>query len=348
MAGNGGGREGPWARSRNDGATEWPRSDRADRVGNEWRGHGVRSGTELNRLLAMMDVAVRHLDRRRLDGIIEQAAAMPGCVGFAYVSSGRAGLTSPDRHARRCDAGTMILIPAGLNMSFAAEPDGEAAELVIGVAEVRLSGAGLLDRIKVPIFAALGDSALVRHSVEALAGLGSGDRSAVGAGPLADSLMKTCILTVLMDFFGRPGIDLKIIGALADPRLATVIASVLERPQEPHSLASMAERAGLSRSAFSRLFAEAMGQPPTEFVGKTRLYYAAEILRSSAAPIKTVAGSVGFSSRSHFSRAFREAYGVDPTAYRQAQAIDRAPPVRQDLKEIGTIAARNAARPAAK
>ena len=63
-----------------------------------------------------------------------------------------------------------------------------------------------------------------------------------------------------------------------------------------------------------------MGQSPTEFVAKTRLYYAAELLRTSGAPIKSVAVSVGFSSRSHFSHAFRAAYGIDPTAYRQGQS----------------------------
>ena len=55
---------------------------------------------------------------------------------------------------------------------------------------------------------------------------------------------------------------------------------------------------------------------PMRFVTVTRLHRAAELLRSTAMPIKMIAGIVGFSSRSHFSHAFRDAYGVDPLNFR--------------------------------
>jgi AraC-like DNA-binding protein len=230
--------------------------------------------------------------------------------------------------------GAMTLIPAGMASSFRAGPGDEGCTLVIGQAEVRLSAFGLLKRVKAPIFADLAHSPLVALCMSELVKLSLDDPVALGAGAMANSLMKFCILSLFQDFFGRPGIDLKIISALADPRLAPVIAAVLEQPQAAHTLPAMAAMAGLGRSTFARLFAEAMGQPPTEFVAKTRLYYAAELLRTGNAPVKAVAMSVGFSSRSHFSRAFREAYGADPTAYRQQQTGDPQTPVPQDLKRI--------------
>lgn len=57
---------------------------------------------------------------------------------------------------------------------------------------------------------------------------------------------------------------------------------------------------------------------PMEFVDKTRLHHAAELLRSTNVPIKVIAGSIGFASRSHFSRAFRDAYSTDPSTFRRA------------------------------
>ena len=60
-----------------------------------------------------------------------------------------------------------------------------------------------------------------------------------------------------------------------------------------------------------------------EFVAKTRLHHAAELLRGTDLPVKAIAASIGFASRSHFSRAFRAAYGRDPRAYRR---LSPAPP----------------------
>jgi len=45
------------------------------------------------------------------------------------------------------------------------------------------------------------------------------------------------------------------------------------------------------------------------------------LLRSTAMPVKTVAGTVGFASRSHFSRAFRDVYGIDPLNFRATSEL---------------------------
>lgn len=294
----------------------------------------MRSAAELDRLLKMMDVGAARIAHHEPVVRHDEPAAPAGHVVIAYVAAGAVAVTVGDRAARRCGHGWMVLIPASLPSSFRGVEDGEPPGLVIGLAEVRLSGAAMLDRVKVPIFADLRETPLVAPAMAELARLAAAPDAAMPAGALSAALMKTCILILLQDFFRRPGIDLKIIGALADDRLASVIAAVLERPQEPHSLTSMAALAGLSRSTFSRLFDEAMGQPPTEFVAKTRLYHAAEQLRTGGAPVKAVAASVGFSSRSHFSRAFRDAYGLDPTAYRQRHAGPAAAAIPQDLRKI--------------
>lgn len=301
----------------------------------------MRSLAELDRLLAMMEVTVEHAERHCIGPRVEQEPPRAGVVLACYVTAGRTGLVTTRRRPRSCDAGAMIIVPAGLESAFVADPDGAPGQLVISRVGVCVSGAGLLDRVRVPIVADLSASPVVSLAIDELLRLSGEDAQRLGSFALSNSLMKICILAVLRDFFGRPGIDLKIVSALADPRLAAVIAAVLERPHGAHSLASMADDAGLSRSTFSRLFAEAMGQSPMEFVAKTRLYYAAELLRTSKAPIKAVAMQVGFSSRSHFSRAFREAYGTDPTSYRRERTGMSPAPVAQDLREIDRQNARN-------
>ena len=109
-------------------------------------------------------------------------------------------------------------------------------------------------------------------------------------------------------------------GALADTRLSGAVMAVLHRPAAPHTVATLADVAGMSRSTFARHFVDAFEISPMEFVAKTRLYHAAIMLKNSKLPIKVIAGSIGYSSRSHFSRAFRDAYGVDPSAFRDDYA----------------------------
>ena len=95
---------------------------------------------------------------------------------------------------------------------------------------------------------------------------------------------------------------------------------MLDRPAASHTVASLAHRTEMSRSAFARLFSDEMGTSPMAFVGRVRLHRAAELLGSTGLPVGEIATIVGFASRSHFSRAFSAAYGVDPSGFRDRAA----------------------------
>jgi AraC-like DNA-binding protein len=112
-----------------------------------------------------------------------------------------------------------------------------------------------------------------------------------------------------------------------DKRLASAIAAVISRPQDGHTVDSLASTAGMSRARFCHHFSLAFRCSPKEFVRSVRLSSAAKLLNGSTLPVKAVAASVGYASRSHFSRAFQERYGVDPSAYREN-------PVRAPLQHV--------------
>ncbi|MEV7807835.1 helix-turn-helix transcriptional regulator [Microbispora sp. NPDC088329] len=80
---------------------------------------------------------------------------------------------------------------------------------------------------------------------------------------------------------------------------------------------SLGRRAGLSRAAFSRRFAQFVGQPPLTYVTWWRLNTAAHMLRDSDAPLSEIAGAVGYGSEFVFANAFRREYGMAPGRYRR-------------------------------
>jgi transcriptional regulator GlxA family with amidase domain len=112
--------------------------------------------------------------------------------------------------------------------------------------------------------------------------------------------------------------DVWTVAAAADRRrLGAALRAVQADPGYPHSLASLAVVAGMSRSSFAKAFVAAFGMTPMTYVLRVRLRHGAELLRGGAGPIKVVASGAGFASRSHFSRAFKAVYGLDPSAYRK-------------------------------
>ena len=83
---------------------------------------------------------------------------------------------------------------------------------------------------------------------------------------------------------------------------------------EPHTLGSLARRAGMSPFHFARVFRELVGVPPHRYLTNVRLERAAERLRAGAGVTET-ALDCGIGNLSHFIRLFRRAYGVPPSRF---------------------------------
>ena len=73
----------------------------------------------------------------------------------------------------------------------------------------------------------------------------------------------------------------------------------------------------LNRNYFSRKFKKVMGCSPQEFLIHQRLTNAAELMRLTALPIKTVAAQCGYHNQFHFSQAFKKYYGLPPQEWRK-------------------------------
>lgn len=109
-----------------------------------------------------------------------------------------------------------------------------------------------------------------------------------------------------------------------DPRVAAVTALIQRRFAEPLGVDDFARAARSSRFHMSRLFRDALGISPYQYLIRVRVERAAERLRQSDASVTEVALDVGFQDLGRFARAFRAQLGDSPAAYaRRARAASR-------------------------
>ena len=298
----------------------------------------------LDRLLVTLDVAVEAFAICEIKRGLRLVARPKNAIEIHYVLAGMMHLMTPGADPIVCGPGSLVVIPPRMPQTIAADDmpahnvlavescsivqDGmllfDAAQggigdlrVVCGAIAASVSGSyGLLDGVRAPIVEELGDQEIVRNAYATM--LDELNRPGLGSRALTGALMKTCLMMMLRRHFAHAGQETRLLGALSDPRLGRAVAAVLDRPAQPHSVGALAAVAGMSRSAFAREFSRTFKLSPMEFVARTRLHHAAQMLRSTTVPIKVVAASAGFSSRSHFSRAFRDSYGADPSSFRKA------------------------------
>lgn len=105
------------------------------------------------------------------------------------------------------------------------------------------------------------------------------------------------------------------LSALSDKHMSLAIASMHHDPGCSWTLQSLAERVGMSRSAFALRFRETVGATPMEYLTRWRMLLAADRLKNSSEGLSGIAQSLGYESESAFGKAFRRVMGCSPRQY---------------------------------
>jgi AraC family transcriptional regulator len=105
-------------------------------------------------------------------------------------------------------------------------------------------------------------------------------------------------------------------GRLSEAALRSVTDYVGDNVSGDLSLSGMAAAANLSPFHFARTFKRTTGLSPHQYVLRTRMERAQELLENTELQIGEVAKRVGFASPSHFSQQFRRIIGVAPSNLR--------------------------------
>lgn len=177
---------------------------------------------------------------------------------------------------------------------------------------------GLFDNLRSPIVEDVSQSDFMRSLFAAT--LEETAQPGIGTQALTEAMMKQCLILLLRRHLTKLDVASPFFALLGDRRLASAVASVVERPAAAHTVDSLAVTAGMSRSTFAARFAEVFQQTPIDFVQHVRLRLGADLLQTTDLPINLIASSVGYASRSYFTRAFRAAYATDPKSFRASAA----------------------------
>jgi AraC-like DNA-binding protein len=102
---------------------------------------------------------------------------------------------------------------------------------------------------------------------------------------------------------------------LADVRLARAIRQMHGDPARSWTVADLAKKAALSRSAFFNRFTRALGMAPMEYLAAWRIAIAKGLLLRQEFGLAEVAERVGYGSASAFSTAFSRFVGAPPSHY---------------------------------
>jgi AraC-like DNA-binding protein len=103
--------------------------------------------------------------------------------------------------------------------------------------------------------------------------------------------------------------------AIFDRQIGSALSAIHDRVNTPWTVESLAEAAGMSRSAFAARFKELLGQTPLEYVTEWRMQKAIQLLERRDKKLPEVARLVGYESDAAFSKAFKRVVGANPGEY---------------------------------
>jgi AraC-like DNA-binding protein len=138
-----------------------------------------------------------------------------------------------------------------------------------------------------------------------------------GQQTVLDRLLDVLLVLALRSDFRRSDTAPRWYLASGDPRLQAALQAMHENAGHPWTVPELAAISGLSRAAFARVFRDALGQAPLQYLTEWRMTLARDHLRAGELGLANVAAAVGYSSPYAFAAAFRRHHGVPPGAWRQ-------------------------------
>jgi len=269
-----------------------------------------------------------------------------------YILSGDGQVSLPGRPPLAVSSGSMVLIPAmkshslhsfgtlsdpvpvcqpaAVNLShhLAGEDDQHAitGQLIALCSHltVGLRGASdIISLIRQPLVEHVTESSPIKPLMSAL--LQEISNPGIGSRAMMRTILTQCMIELLRKRLVARDETLAWMAALRDSSIWNALRAMLDTPGDNHTVESLADSVGMSRSAFAKRFLETYGSGPMELLRDLRMRLAGSLLRETEFPVKRIAEIVGFSSRSAFSRTFEAKTGQGPKAFRAGESSSTDP-----------------------
>jgi AraC-like DNA-binding protein len=115
------------------------------------------------------------------------------------------------------------------------------------------------------------------------------------------------------------------LAAARDSAVGRALGAIHHEPGRAWTVASLAQRAGVSRTVFAERFTRLLGEAPLTYVSRCRMQLGARLLETTDDTVLQVALNAGYESEAAFNRAFKREFALPPARYRsQRRAADRA------------------------
>lgn len=149
-------------------------------------------------------------------------------------------------------------------------------------------------------------------------------RARFGGRVVMDKLADALFVMVLRHHIAQMQTDRKgLLAAIADPRLGRALLAIHRQPGEPWALSDLADRAGMSRTAFAVRFTEVIGETPMAYLATFRMQEARRLFNDPRNSVSRVATQLGYDTEAAFRRAFKRITGENPG------------PLRRSAREVG-------------
>jgi AraC-like DNA-binding protein len=291
-----------------------------------------------------------------VDVCIEHLPDAQHVVIYHLLTEGKLEVAVPGSAPVPAQAGDLVIIPSGEAHALGSDlsrPRADGARLVVqrgpdDVPQVRYGGGGEVTRMVCGYLAcdsSLFDTVLaalprvmvvdmregpgaqwltssIRFSISEAAG------QRAGAGTVLAKLSELMFVEAIRRHIeSLPPGESGWLAGLRDRFVGKTLALIHSKPAHPWTVDELAGAVGLSRSALADRFTALVGQPPMQYLTRWRLQLAANLLRSGARNVASVAADVGYDSEAAFNRAFKRELGVTPAAWRRNPAKAPRPPM---------------------
>lgn len=148
---------------------------------------------------------------------------------------------------------------------------------------------------------------LARLLVDETAGNTIGDADSTRLIATMEASLFEALVSVLRE---RDPMSMPQLAGSGDVRLQKALLAMIEAPEKPWRIDTMAEVAAMSRTAFAVRFKEVLGQTPLNYLTALRIQHAMTLLAAGPQQsIDSVARDVGYADESALRRAYQRAVG---------------------------------------